>query len=142
MSFFRSASGRTQTRTLEMAVSMESWGGAEGNAGRLVFGKLQRTPGEPPPYIQHPALGTYIMILSSPHPSAEPPLGHLNPGGPFHWLMRSTPALFPAPTGNALTLPTGPQCLREGRRINFTVTCSALLSYFIFTTTPLFPSSR
>lgn len=60
-----------------MAVSMESWGGAEGNAGRLVFGKLQRTPGEPPPYIQHPALGTYIMILSSPHPSAEPPSGAL-----------------------------------------------------------------
>lgn len=47
MSFFRPAPGRTQTKTLEIAVSMESWGGAEGNAGRPVFGKLWRTPGVP-----------------------------------------------------------------------------------------------
>lgn len=38
-SFFRSASEGTQTKTLEMAISVESQGGAENNTGRFVLSK-------------------------------------------------------------------------------------------------------
>lgn len=39
MSFFRSDSKGNQTKILEVAISVESWGEAEYNMGRFVFRK-------------------------------------------------------------------------------------------------------
>lgn len=91
MSFFRSDSEGTQAKTLEMGISVKSWGEAECNMEGLVFRKSW-SPLVPSPHFQHLVLAAYAMTLGFPSPFVESPSGALHSW--WNWTLSSTNVLM------------------------------------------------